>query len=181
MRRLALPVAASFALCACALGTGRVETLSQAPSFRTKVLAIAPARGQGPLRGKLARAVAGRLTAGGVRAVDLETADSVLAGSALGLDVAANPRTLAEIRDSTGADAVVFLTADPGWRSLDVQVLAASTGDAVLRATVRPRGAEFESADEAASAAAEALSALAAERERAKSAATETTDEIPVP
>ncbi|MBI3564036.1 MAG: hypothetical protein HY079_02435, partial [Elusimicrobia bacterium] len=51
----------------------------------------------------------------------------------------------------------------------------------VLRAAVRPRGEAFASADEAASAAAEALAALAPERERARSAAVEQADEIPVP
>ncbi len=166
---------------ACASGSGRVETLSQAPSFRATALAVAPARGTGPLRARLARALTSRLQAGGLRAVDLESSDSVLAGSALGLDVASDPRVLAEIRRATGADAVVFVTADPGWASLDVQVLSAETGDPVLRAVARPRGSAFEDVDEAAAAAAEAVSALSAEHVRVKAAAAELGDEIPVP
>lgn len=180
MRILRAALAAAV-LGACAPGSGRVVTTARAPSFRAKVLAIAPVRGAGPLRLSLPRALAARLRAGGMRAVDLEESDSVLAGSALGLDVAADPRVLAEIRRATDADAVVFLSADPSWRSLEVQALALSTGEPVLRATARPKGVSFGSADEAAAAAAEALSGLAAERERARSAATEDADEIPVP
>ncbi len=180
VRIFVLPAAAA-ALCACAIGSGRVETLSQAPLFRARALAIAPARGTGPLRARLPRALAARLKAGGVHAVDLENSDSVLAGSALGLETASDTRVLDEIRRATEADAVVFLTAAPNWSAIDVQVVSAATGDSVLRAVVRPRGEAFESVDEAASGAAEALALLALERERAKSAAVESSDEIPLP
>lgn len=177
-----LPLAAAALVSACALGSGRVETHAMAPSFRAKVLAIAPARAGGAAKGEeLVRALIKRLDAGGIRAASLEDADSVLAGSALGLDAAADPRVLAEIRRATEADGVVFLSMDPAWRSLDVSVLDAVTGDAVLRATARPGGEAFESPEEAAAAAAEALSGLAAERHRAAAAARETGDEIPLP
>jgi hypothetical protein len=170
-----------MALSACALGTGRVEILSQAPSFRAKVLAIAATRGAGPKGVELSRALARRLEAGGIRTAALEESDSVLAGSALGLDVASDPRVLAEIRRATGADGIVFLTLDPNWRALDVSVLDAVTGDAVLRATARPSGEAFETAEDAAAAAAEALSGLAPERRKAAAAALNKSDEIPVP
>jgi hypothetical protein len=179
--RSALLAAAAAALSACALGSGRVETTSQAPSFRAKVLAIAAARGAGPKGAALGRALAARLQAGGIRAAALEESDSVLAGAALGLDVASDPRVLAEIRRATEADGIVFLSLDPNWRTLDVSVLDAETGDVVLRATARPAGDAFESPDEAAAAAAEALSALAPERHRAAAAAREKTDELALP
>ena len=179
--RLLRLAAAAAVLSACAMGSGRVETLSSAPSFRAKVLAIAKPRGGGAKGVELARALGKRLQAGGIRAPSLEEADSVLAGSALGLDIASDPRVLAEIRRATEADGIVFLTLDPSWRSLDVSVLDASTGDVVLRATARPSGEAFESADEAAAAAAEALSGLAPERHRAAAAAREQTDELPIP
>lgn len=177
-----LPLAATAALVsACALGSGRIETTSQAPSFHAKVLAIAQTSGGGAKGAELTRSLVKRLTAGGIRAASLEEADSVLAGSALGLDIASDPRVLAEIRRATEADGIVFLSLDPGWRSLDVAVLDAVTGDVVLRATARPSGTAFGSPDEAAGAAAEALSGLAPERRRAAAAARERTDELPLP
>jgi hypothetical protein len=170
-------------LSACAAGSGRVETSSRAPSFRARTLAIAAARDG---RGKsvdLARELTRRLEAGGFRAAALEDSDSVLAGSALGLDMASDPRVLAEVRRATGADAIVFLTLDPGWRSLDVAVLDLATGEPVLRAAARPRGESFASPDEAAEAAAEALASLSPDRARASAAARagDGADEIPVP
>jgi hypothetical protein len=174
-------IAVAAALSACALGSDRVETMSQAPSFHAKVLAIAAVRGAGAKGVPLARALARRLQAGGIRAVALEESDSVLAGSALTLDVAADPRVLAEIRRATDADGIVFLSLDPNWRSLDVSVLSTSTGDAVLRATARPRGDAFETPEAAAEAAAEALSSLSLERAKAAAAAREDTDDLPVP
>lgn len=174
-------LAAAAALSACALGSGRVETTSQAPSFKAKVLAIAAARGAGPRGAELARDLSRRLQAGGIRAPALEESDSVLAGSALSLEIAADPRVLAEIRRATEADGVVFLSLDPNWRTLEVSVLDSVTGDLVLRATARPSGEAFESADAAAAAAAEALSGLAAERHKAAAAAREKTDELEVP
>lgn len=166
---------------ACAMGSGRVETMSQAPSFRVKTVAVAPAKGTGPIRARLARALVARLNGGGLRAVDLESSDSVVAGSALGVDVASDPRVLAEIRRATEADAVVFLTADPLWASIDVQVISVATGDSVLRAVARPGGPAFTTVDEAAAASAEAVSALAGDRERVKAASSDPMDEIPVP
>lgn len=168
---------------ACAAGSGRVETHSQAPSFRARGLAIAAARGARGKGPELARALSARLEAGGLRAAALEESDSVLAGSALGLDVASNPRVLAEIRSATGADAVVFLSLDPAWKALDVAVLDLATGEPVLRAAARPRGDAFATADEVAAAAAEALSGLSPERAKAAAAARADggISEIPVP
>lgn len=177
----ALPAALLAALGACTLSPARVETLSQAPSFHAKVLAVAAVRGAGPKGDGLAKALARRLTDGGVRAVSLESADSVLAGSVVGLEAAGDPRVLAEIRRATDADGVVFVTVTPDWSALDVSVLDANTGDGVLRATARARGDAFDSADEAASAAAQALAGLAPEKAKAAAAATDSSDELPVP
>jgi hypothetical protein len=181
--RLAWLTLAAAALSACAAGSGRVETQSQAPSFRAKVLAIAATRGGGPKSAEFSRALSRRLQAGGFRVADLEESDSVLAGAALGLDMASDPRLLAEIRRATEADGIVFATLDPNWRTLEVSVLDAVTGDIVLRATARPSGQAFDSAEEAAAEAAEALSGLAPANHKAAAAAAarEKTDEIPVP
>ena len=156
-------LAAAALLSACSFGSGKIETLSRAPSFRAKVLAIAATRGAGPKGVELARALARRLEAGGVKASALEESDSLLAGAALGLEIGGDPRVLDEVRRATGADGIVFLTLDPNWRTLDVSVLDAATGDVVLRATARPSGEAFESIDGAAAAAAAALSRLALE------------------
>lgn len=174
---------AVFSLAACAAGSGRVETHSQAPSFRAKGLALAAARGARGKGPELSRALSSRLEAGGLHAAALEESDSVLAGSALGLDVASNPRVLSEIHSATGADAIVFLTLDPAWKTLDVAVLDLATGEPVLRATARPRGDAFASVDEVAASAAEALSGLSPERAKAAAAARAGggLDEIPVP
>ena len=180
--RFAPLAAAALVLSACAGGSGRVETTSKELAFRAKVLAIGAVRGAGGAKAlALSRELARRLQAGGIRTVSLEESDSVLAGSVLSLDVAADPRVLDEVRRATGADGIVFLTLDPGWKTLDVAVLDAATGEAVLRATARPRGDAFASPEEAASAAAEALSALAPDRQRAAAAAKEQTDDLPVP
>lgn len=180
MRTFRLAVVAA-SLSACALGSGRVETMSRATSFRAKVLAIAATRGAGGKGLELSRALSRRLKAGGMRAAPLEESDSVLAGAALSLDISADPRVLAEVRRATEAEGIVFLTLDPGWRTLDVSVLDVRTGDVVLRAVARPRGEAFASADEAAAGAAEALTELAPERQKAAAAAREEADDIPVP
>jgi hypothetical protein len=176
-----IPFAAAVMLAACALGSGKVQTLSRAPSFHAKVLAIAPTRGAGPKGVEIGRALVRRLLAGGVKASSLEDSDSVLAGAAIGLDVGADQRMLDEVRGATGADGLVFLTLDSKWTALDVAVLDAATGEVVLHATARPNGKVFESPDAAASAAAEALAPLAAERHKAAAAAREKAGEIPVP
>jgi hypothetical protein len=170
-------------LCACAALSGgdRIEVLAKAPSFRARALAIATTRGARGHGAEFSSALAARLREGGIRATALEDSDSVLAGAALGLDVAANPRVLAEIRRATGADGVVFATFDPEWRTLDVAVLDATSGDPVLRATARPRGASFASAGEAASAAARALTALSRDPARAAAAADDRYGDLPMP
>ena len=170
-------------LSACAAGTGRVNTASSAPSFRAKSVAVASVRGGRSKGVDVARALASRLERGGMRSAALEESDSVLAGSALGLEIASDPRVLAEVRRATGADAIVFLTLDPGWRSLDVSALDLATGDPVLRATVRPKGDAFQTPDEVAAAAAEALSGLSPGHKRQLSAGAtgDALDEIPVP
>jgi hypothetical protein len=169
-------------LSACAPGSGRVTTQSVAPSFRSTTLAIAPTAGASARSVPLAHDLSRRLLLAGMRGVPLEEADSVLAGSALTLEGAADPRVLAEIRQTTGADAVAFLTLSPGWKALDVAVLSTDSGEVVLRATARPRGEAFATPEDAAAAAAEALAALAPDRARGAAAVRENSgDDIPVP
>ncbi len=182
-RPLAFPllVTAAFGACASFAPGRRVEVLSRAPSFRARALAIATTRGAQGGGARFADALARRLQEGGLRAVALEDSDSVLAGSALGLDVAANPRVLAEIKRATGADAIVFAAFDPGRTGLAVTVLDATSGEAVLRAAARPRGAAFASMDEAAAAAARALIPLSRDRPRAAAAADPSYGDLPMP
>jgi hypothetical protein len=143
------------------------------------VAATRGARGKGV---EISRDLVRRLESLGLTASALEESDSVLAGSAIGLEAARNPRLLDEIRRATGADAVVFLSLDPSWRGLEVSALDARTGDAVLRSVAHPRGDAFEGAAEVADAAARALSPLASERRAAKATRPDDpVDEIPLP
>lgn len=173
--------AAAVLFCSCSPVSGRFETLSAAPSFRAKSVAVAAARGARGRGVEIGRALVARLEASGLAASALEESDSVLAGSALGLETARSPRVLDEIRRATGADAVVFVSLDPDWRSLDVSALDARTGDAVLRAAVKPRGPRFSGPPEIADAAARALAALSADRKPRPSKVDDDVDEIPVP
>ncbi len=159
----------------------RVETISQARGARAKVFAIAPIVGEGYIRAQLPRKLTERLDAGGMLGVDLMEADSVVAGSSLGLETASNPRVLEEIKRVTGGDVVVFLAAVADWRQIDVQVITTSSGDSILHATVRPHGTSFRTADEAASAVVHALAAITADGARMRAAASTDVDEIPEP
>ncbi len=156
--------------------------MSRAPSFRAKSAAIAATRGA---RGKgldIARELSRRLEAVGLPARALEESDSVLAGSSVGVEAALNPRLLDEIRGATGADAIIFLSLDPSWRSLEVVAVDARSGDAVLRAPVSPRGDAFASPAEIAAAAARILAPISAERRAPRaSRPDEPIDEIPLP
>ncbi len=146
-------------------------------------MAVAATRGSRGKGVEISRLLVKRLESEGLSASALEDSDSVLAGSALGLEAAMNPRLLDEIRRATGADAVVFLSLDPTWRTLDISALDARTGDAVLRSVAHPRGDAFASSAEIATAAARALSSLAAERRTPKATHPDdpTTDDIPLP
>lgn len=161
----------------------RNDVLSNSPSFRARAVALAATKGA---RGKgvdISRALAKRLDAVGLTASALEESDSVLAGSAVGLEATLNPRLLDEIRRATGADAVVFLSLDPSWRSLEISAVDARTGDAVLRSAAHPKGDAFASPDEIAAAAARALAPLAAERRAPKAFHPDDppVDELPLP
>ncbi len=177
--RLLLPV---LLLAACASGE-HADNLSRSVSFRAQTVAVAATRGSRGKGVEISRALVKRLEALGLTASSLEESDSVLAGSALGLEAATNPRLLDEIRRATGADAVVFLALDPSWRALEISALDARTGDAVLRSVGHPRGDAFESADEIADAASRALASLSAERRAPKVSGPDDlpTDEIPLP
>ena len=146
-----------------------------------KVIAIAPVAGEGPLGKSLPRRIIERLDGSGIHAVDLQGADSVLAGAALGVETASNPRILAEIFDATAAEAVVFLTATPSWNAIDVQAIRTTSGDPILHATVRPRLEYFSTTDEAASAVVQALAQITVDRARVHAAAVMDLDEIPQP
>ncbi|MBI2387933.1 MAG: hypothetical protein HYV14_18250 [Elusimicrobia bacterium] len=178
MRRL-LPALLLLAACG---GAERQETLSRAPSFRARTVAVAATRGARGKGVEISRALVRRLESLGLTASALEESDSVLAGSAIGLEAARNPRLLDEIRRATGADAVAFLSLDPAWRGLEVSALDARTGDAVLRAVAHPRGEAFADAAEIADAASRALAPLASERRPARAARPDDpVDEIPLP
>jgi len=159
------------------------DSLSNAPSFRARNVAVAATRGSRGKGVEISRALVRRLEGLGLTASALEESDSVLAGSAVGLEAAANPRLLDEIRSATGADAIVFLSLDPAWRALDVSAIDARTGDAVLRSAANPRGDAFKDASEIADAAARALAPLSAERRKARASRPDEPplDEIPLP
>ena len=178
MRRLLLPLL----LLGCA-PPERNDVLSNSPSFRARTAAIAATRGARGKGVEISRALVKRLEAVGLTASALEESDSVLAGASVGLEAARNPRMLDEIRSATGADAIVFLTLDPNWRSLEISALDARTGDAVLRSVANPRGDVFSGSAEIADAAARALASLAAERRAPKASRPDEPplDEIPLP
>lgn len=179
MRRLLLPV---LLLAGCSTAE-RGDVLSNSPSFRARTVAVAATRGSRGKGVEISRELVKRLEALGLTASALEESDSVLAGSALGLEAAMNPRLLDEIRRATGADAVVFLSLDPTWRALEISALDARTGDAVLRSALHPRGDAFSNPQEIADAAARSLAPLAAERRAPKASHPDDskTDEIPLP
>lgn len=178
MRRFLLPL---LLLAGCGTGDRR-EELSRAPSFRARTIAVAATRGARGKGVEVSRALVARLEGLGLKASALEESDSVLAGSAIGLEAARNPRLLDEIRRATGADAVVFLSLDPSWRSLEVSALDARSGDAVLRSAAHPRGDAFADAAEVAEAAARALSPLASERRAPRATRSDVpADELPLP
>jgi hypothetical protein len=169
-------------LASCALPE-RDGVLSGSPSFRAKSIAVAATRGARGQGVAISRELVRRLEAKGLPASALEESDSVLAGSAVDLESARNPRLLDEIRRATDADAIVFLSLDPFWRTLDISALDARTGDAVLRSAARPKAEAFESPAEIAAAAASALATLTAERRAPKPSRPDDPpiDEIPLP
>lgn len=179
MRRLA---AAALLLAACS-SPEREGALSRAPSFRARTAAVAATRGAKGKGVEISRALVRRLEDLGLAASALEESDSVLAGAAVGLEAAMNPRLLDEIRRATGADAVVFLSLDPAWKTLEISALDARTGDAVLRSAAHARGDSFSGASEIAEAAARALAPLASERRapRASRPDEPATGDLPLP
>ena len=179
MRRFLLPL---LFLSSCATAE-RNDALSNSPSFRARSVAIAATRGSRGKGVEISRQLVKRLESEGLSAAALEDSDSVLAGSAVGLEAAMNPRLLDEIRRATGADAVVFLSLDPTWHTLDITALDARTGDAVLRSVARPRGDAFASSAEISAAAARVLLSLAAERRTPKASRPDDppTDDLPLP
>jgi len=176
VRRSTWIAAAAAALAGCAALPPKLVILSRSRAFRAQAVAVAALTGDDARDPEVSRALARAAEGAGLRASSLEEADAVLAGAAISLDTVSDPRTLAQIRRSTGADAVVLLSFDPGLASAQLSVLDAQTGDAVLRATIKPRGAALSGYDEAAQAAGSALSALTG-----RPAAAARLDDIPVP
>ena len=173
---------AAILLAACA-SPERDGVLSGSPSFRARTLAVAAVRGSRGQGVAISRELVRRLEGEGAAASSLEESDSVLAGSAVGLEAASNPRLLDEIRRATGADAIVFLTLDPSWKTLEVSALDARTGEAVLRSALRPKGDAFANPGEIGEAAARTLSGLLSEKRapRATRPDEPPVDEIPLP
>ena len=131
-------------------------------------MAVAATLGSRGKSAEISRELVKRLGAFGITASSLEESDSVLAGSAVGLD-SMNPRLLDEIRRATGADAVVFLSLDSGWNALEVSAVDARTGDAAHRSVARARGGAFTGPAAIAEAAARELAPLGAERRAPRS------------
>ncbi|OGS41523.1 MAG: hypothetical protein A2506_06500 [Elusimicrobia bacterium RIFOXYD12_FULL_66_9] len=165
-------------LAACS--SDRVETFSRAPAFRATVLAVAGVRGARGKGGEIVQGLASMLGSSGMRCVDLQESDSVLAGSVLSLDAVSNPRLMAEVRRATEADGLAFISMDTSWRFLEIVVLDVRNGEPVLKAEGRPRGEAFATPQEASAVAAEILGVLSQHARRA-ALATDSLDEIPVP
>lgn len=163
---------------ACSRGE-RKQALLASPSFRARTLTVAATRGSRGQGAEISRELVRRLKASGLAASALEESDSVLSGSALGLESAMNPGLLDEVRRATGADAIVFLSLNTAWSALEVSALDARTGDVVLRSTARPRGDAFAGPPDIAAAAERSLSPLADARRAAPAGGL--TDEIPLP
>jgi hypothetical protein len=173
--------AMTFLPLACAGVTSRVEKITQAASFHPSRVAIAAAhdaRGKGV---EMSRVLAQRLQSTGLQAVVLEESDSVVAGALLGVDVAADPHLIAEIRRATEADGIVFMNLEPNWQSMDIVVLNAMNGELVLRAKVKPQGDTFSSVEDVVAAAAKSLSGLTGRKVKAIKKESSDIDEIPMP
>jgi hypothetical protein len=166
--------AAAAGLAACAAFPPKVELQSRARGFRAQSAAVAALTGAPEKDPAVSRALARAARSAGLRAVSLEEADGVLAGTEISLDSLSDPRTLAQLRKATGADIAVFLGVDPAGVSAQLTVIDTLSGDAVLRAIIRPRGKTM-TPEEAAQAASGPLSTLSGRGVAARF------DEIPVP
>jgi hypothetical protein len=162
-------------LAACAGLPPKTEILQRTDGFKARTVAVAVLTGDEGANVKAGRALEDAARRAGLTAVSLLEDDAGLAGTALSLDSLSDPRVLAQVRAATGADAVVLLTYEPGEASARIDALDAQSGDAVLRATVTPRGAPFTGAAQAAAAASGALSTLAGRP------LAERLDDLPVP
>lgn len=173
MRRRAWAAAALLAACAA----GRVETLYRGPAPALTRVAVAGISGPGPLGGDAAARALAAALARSIEAVAAADADTVVGG---GLDMPrASAAVLAELRRATGAEAVVFGTVSPRGERLELSVVDARTGELLLRARARPRGAAFASVEEAGAAGAAALAPLA--RGRGGEPTAPEPDELPPP
>lgn len=159
-----LALALGLITASCTGPSGRIQTLTRAPSYRAKSFAIVSVRDPKGFGDEIIRSLTLRLETAGQRGRTLDGADSVLAGTPLSLGVAVDPRILDEIRNATGAEAVVFVAMDADWTALDLAAIDTGSGQTVLRAQGRPKGKVFLSPDEAGITAAEALAALSPEK-----------------
>lgn|GEM_PF-1814801 len=164
MTRIIAAVAAA-ALCACAGLPPKTDIRERSKGFKAQSVAVAALTGDERGDVAAARALADAARRAGMTARSLQDPEAGLAGTAFSLDVLSDPRLLAQIRATTGADAVVLLTYQPGGREARFDALDARSGDSVMRAVITPRGAPFANAAQAADAARAALTALAGKTE----------------
>jgi hypothetical protein len=175
VRRSTRLLAAAAALAACAGLPPKLVILSRSKAFRAQTVAVAALTGDEAKDPQVSRALVKAAEGVGLRAYSLEEADQVLAGAAISLDTVSDPRTLAQIRRSTGADAVVLLSFEAGLSGASLSVLDAQTGDSVMRASIAPRAEKLDGYEETAQSAGSALSALTGRSAAAR------LDDIPVP
>jgi len=148
------------AVAGCAMLPPRTEILSRSPSFKAQTVVVAAFGADPAADPEVSRALAAAARSAGLRALPLEAMSAALPGAVVSPDVLCDPRTLTELRRSSGVDAVVLVALDPSGTSARLTALDARTGDAVLRATLRPRGESFTGAAQIAQAAAAAIAEL---------------------
>lgn len=110
------------------------------------VLPFTDSRGQGRA---LAEKVARGLVLGGVNAVDLQQLETVFRGLKLDYSSALSLHSLADVRQATLAEALVFGSLDSRWKEARVIIIETELGEIVLEARLRARrGRSFSGADE---------------------------------
>ncbi len=160
MTRAAVALAAAI-FAACAALPPRTDLLYQARGWRARVVATAAQAGGGRDDEAAGAALAQAARRAGLRAGSLNDPAAGLPGLPLTLDSLSDPRTLARVREVSGADAVVLLRWSAGASEAELAAIDARTGDVVLRARLVSRAGPFADGAAAGAAAQEALSSLA--------------------
>lgn len=159
MKRLVGLLAA--ALAGCALLPPKTVILSRAESFRAQTAGVAALSGVQGRDFEVSRALVRAAQSAGLKAFSLWETD-VLPGAVISADVLSDPRVLADLRRTSGADVVVLLTLEPDWSAATLTAVDTRTGDTALRAALKPSGRAFAGAEAAAQAAVPALSLISA-------------------